>query len=30
MLGEHTNEILKEFDFSDLEISALKKALAIH
>jgi len=29
-LGEHTNEILKEFEFSDLEISAFKKAQAIH
>ena len=30
MLGEHTDEILKEFDFSDLEISAFKKSQAIH
>jgi len=30
MLGEHTDEILKEFDFSDHEISAFKQVKAVH
>jgi len=30
MLGEHTDEILKEFDFSDLEIHAFKQVQAVH
>ena len=30
MLGEHTDEILKEFDFSEPEINALRELQAVH